>query len=75
MKRKIAKLILISLIAFAPAVLFAQPNPGSNSGGGSVGGGPIGGNAPIGGGAVILLVMAAGYGVKKMHSTGDKTRA
>jgi len=75
MKRKISQLILIGFFAIAPAILFAQPNPGSNSDGGAVGGGPIGGNAPIGGGAIILLVMAAGYGVKKIHSTGDKTNA
>jgi len=73
MKRKIVILILFGLITIAPVVIFAQPNPGTNSDGGAVGGGPIGGNAPIGGGAIILLLMAAGYGVKKLHSTGDKT--
>jgi len=33
----------IAFMLFAAVALWAQPNPGNNSGGGSVGGGPIGG--------------------------------
>lgn len=54
----------------APLCMFAQPNPGGNSGGDPVGGDPIGGGggqAPVGGGVVLLVTLAAGYGLKKVY--------
>jgi hypothetical protein len=68
MKKKIITLSAVVLMALAPtALIFAQPNPGQNSGGGNVGGGPIGGNAPIGGGLAIMLALGAAYAGKKAY--------
>ena len=68
MKKKIITLVAVILMAMAPSILiFAQPNPGQNSGSTPVGGGPIGGNAPIGGGLAILLGMGAAYAGKKAY--------
>lgn len=67
-----AAIIVLTVISFAG---FAQPNPGGNSGGGAVGGPPIGGGggtAPIGGGIVLLITMAAGYGLKKVFDARNK---
>jgi len=68
MKKKIITLAAVILMALAPSILiFAQPNPGQNSGSTPVGGGPIGGNAPIGGGLAIMLVLGAAYAGKKAY--------
>lgn len=67
-----AALTVLTVISFAG---MAQPNPGGNAGGGDVGGPPIGGGggtAPIGGGIVLLLTMAAGYGMKKVFDAKHK---
>lgn len=67
MKRYFIKLFVIGSLIAAPALTFAQPNPGQNSGGGSVGGNPIGGgSAPLDGGISLLLVLGAGYGTKSV---------
>jgi hypothetical protein len=51
----------------------AQPNPGGNSNGSEPGGPPIGGGtAPIGSGITLLLLMAAGYGIKKIFDARNK---
>ncbi len=62
------KLIIIASLIIAPlAFSFAQPNPGNNSGGAPVSGNPIGGGtAPIGPGVTQLLILAVGYGAKKV---------
>lgn len=68
MKKRIITLSAVILLALAPAAtIFAQPNPGQNSGGGGVGGGPIGGNAPIGSGMAVLLALGAAYAGKKAY--------
>ncbi|PKP46633.1 MAG: hypothetical protein CVT94_14060 [Bacteroidetes bacterium HGW-Bacteroidetes-11] len=68
MKKKIITLVAVILMAMAPSILiFAQPNPGQNSGSTPVGGGPIGGNAPIGGGLAIMLFLGAAYAGKKAY--------
>lgn len=73
MKKKIAKMIIIGVLAFAPILMFSQPNPGQNSGGGSVGGNPIGGgSAPLGSGIALLLGLAAAYGGKRVYETRKK---
>ncbi|MBW6491495.1 MAG: hypothetical protein K0B15_09925 [Lentimicrobium sp.] len=70
MKKKILAFTLLFFLALAPSIMiFAQPNPGSGSGGGAVGGDPIaGGTAPIGGGMAILLVMGSLYAGKKVYN-------
>lgn len=70
MKKRIITLSAVILLALAPAAtIFAQPNPGQNSGSTPVGGGPIGGNAPIGSGMVVLLALGAAYAGKKAYNT------
>jgi len=69
MKKRIITLSAVILLALAPAAtIFAQPNPGQNSGSTPVGGGPIGGNAPIGSGMVVLLALGAAYAGKKAYN-------
>jgi len=71
MKRIIRILTVITLVTFATSMnsAFSQPSPGNDqTGGGNVGGAPIGGGtAPIGSGLVMLLSLAAGYGLKKAY--------
>lgn len=64
--------IIIFIISFTIAMLglsagsIAQPNPFGNANGSGTGGPPIGGGtAPIGSGITLILLMAAGYGVKR----------
>lgn len=73
MKKNILKLVVIGALVAAPALMFAQPNPGSNAGGGSVGGNPIGGGAaPVGSGIALLLALGAGYGAKRIYDARKK---
>jgi hypothetical protein len=68
MNKIFAKLIIVWVLALAPALLTAQPNPGNNAGGGTVGGNPIGGGAaPVGSGIAVLLALVAGYGAKRVY--------
>lgn len=69
--------IFIFSLAFAMIGLtggiMAQPSPGGNPGGLDPGGPPIGGGtAPIGSGITLLLLMAAGYGIKRYFDAKNK---
>ncbi|MBK6965994.1 MAG: hypothetical protein IPH20_19250 [Bacteroidales bacterium] len=69
--------ILIISLAFAMIGIttgtMAQPSPGGNAGGLEPGGPPIGGGtAPIGSGITLLLLMAAGYGIKRNFDAKNK---
>ncbi|MDY0103845.1 MAG: hypothetical protein RBS07_12995 [Lentimicrobium sp.] len=60
--------ILMLLLAISSVNSYSQPAPANQSNGGDVGGAPIGGGtAPIGSGMLLLITMAAGYGVKKVY--------
>lgn len=79
MKKNISKILLVAFLAIAPALLFSQPNPGTNSNGGQAGGtgggAPLsgsGGGAPVGSGVTILLSLAALYGAKEIYQTRKK---
>jgi hypothetical protein len=74
MKKRIVQIILAGAFTVAPLFMFGQPAPGGNGNGTPVGGDPIGGGgtAPIGGGIVLLLSMAAGYGMKKVFDARNK---
>ena len=69
MKSKVTGSIIILLLALAPLLMSGQnppsPNWGNDPGNGN---NPIGGAAPIGGGLVTMLVLAAGYGSRKLYS-------
>jgi hypothetical protein len=62
------KLIILSvflMISSFTLIAQAPPNPPQNA---NEGGGPVGGGAPIGEGIVLLSVLAAAYGGKKVFT-------
>lgn len=68
--KKIFNLIaLVTFLMAAPLFLNAQnpphPNGGSGPGGGNT---PVGGGAPIGGGLIIMMMMGAAYGSRKVYN-------
>ncbi len=69
--KKIIKILSATVFILMASALFsslnAQPNPGQNGNGGNVGGPPIGGGAPLGSGIVMLVVLAVGYGARKVY--------
>ena len=67
MKKAINSLFVVGLFLALPFFLPAQTPPHPN-GGGAPGGGntPVGGGAPLGGGLIIMMVMGAAYGSKKV---------
>lgn len=69
MKKEIKSLLIIGLFLTIPIFSFAQNPPHPNGGGGPGSGNtPVGGGAPIGSGLLIMLSLAAGWGVKKTYS-------
>lgn len=73
MKKIILKLVRIALLftlLIAGTILLhaqqgAPPPPPPNPAGG--GNGPVGGSAPVGEGLILLLLMGATYGGKKLY--------
>jgi len=74
MKKNIVKIMVIGALVAAPALIFAQPSPGNNSGGGAVGGNPIGGAAPLGSGIALLIALGTGYGTKRVFDARKKLK-
>ncbi len=74
MKKLLKSLFVAGLFLALPIFSLAQTPPHPN-GGGAPGGGntPVGGGAPIGGGLIILMVMGATYGTKKVFNFQDST--
>lgn len=73
MKKAIQYTILVAFLVVASATCLqaqAPPHPGQTSGGGAVTGGRIGDapGAPIGSGTIILTLLAAAYGGKKVYN-------
>jgi len=68
--KKLIYTLLISLMLAFSASAFAQTPPPPNGGNGtpSSGNTPVGGGAPIGGGLLILSLLGAGYGAKKVYT-------
>lgn len=68
MRRIAIKCTLVLALFFITLYSSAQhppyPNNGSNPGSGNT---PVGGGAPIEGGLLILVVLSAGYGCKKIY--------
>jgi len=67
MKKAIRTIIIAAFLITSPLLMMAQtpPHPNGGSGPGS-GNTPVGGGAPLGGGIVMLMVMGAAYGTKKV---------
>ncbi len=78
--KKIIKLstALITITLLTINLSFAQTPPLPNGDGGNPSSGsntPVGGGAPIGGGLLILVVLGAGYGAKKVYDFNKKKLA
>ncbi|MDD3036067.1 MAG: hypothetical protein GX103_11760 [Bacteroidales bacterium] len=61
----------LSLGALAQGPGSPPPPPPDPSGGGS--NGPVGGGAPIAEGMTFLMLLAAGYGIKKYNQNSNQT--
>ncbi len=73
MKKRFRVIILSLAFVMIGLAGSAQPSPGGNAGGLEPGGPPIGGGtAPIGSGITLLLLMAAGYGIKRNFDAKNK---
>ena len=70
--KTITKIIAVVFLIVAPIVLSAQPHPYDSGIGGGVGSNPVGGGAPITGGLLIMLSLAAGYGIKKVYEYRER---
>jgi len=74
--KKRFRIFILSLAFVMPGLTsssMAQPNPGGNSGGVDPAGPPIGGgSATIESGLALILLMAAGYGIKKVFDARNK---
>lgn len=67
-RRKIYNLLSICIFQAFSIVAIGQMTAPSDPGGEPVGSDPpLGGGAPVGGGTIIMLVMAATYGGKKVY--------
>lgn len=67
MKRIAGKIIITALMLSAPLVLLAQTPPHPNGGNApGTGNTPVGGGTPLDGGIVMLMLMGAAYGSKKV---------
>ena len=67
-------LLLLLFTSFQTAVA-QPPHPDDQSNGSTNGGDPIGAGAPVGNGQIILLLMAALYGGKKIyHYKSDEVK-
>lgn len=70
--KNIFKTLVIAVLISAPVILFAQTPPHPNGGGAPNGGNtPVGGGAPIGGGLIIMTVLGAAYGAKRVFKATD----
>jgi len=68
MKKLLRITTVVAFLLTAPLFMLAQnpPHPNGGSGPGS-GNTPVGGGAPIGGGLIIMMVLGAAYGSKKVY--------
>ena len=68
MKKALRILVVTAFILAGPLFMMAQAPPHPNGGSGPTGDNtPVGGAAPIGGGLIIMMVMGAAYGSKKLY--------
>ncbi len=74
MKKIILSVITVVFFMLSPIFTFnvfadQPPDPG---GGPGTGGNPVGGGAPIGGGLIIMTILGAAYGSKKIFDARKK---
>ena len=69
--KKVFKILIIAAFLMAtPLFIIAQNPPHPNGGSGpGTGNTPVGGGSPIGGGLIIMMVLGAAYGSKKIYKT------
>lgn len=67
MKKSFLKLTAIVFFQFAVIMAFGQMTGPEDPGGEPVGDPPLGGGAPLSGGTVILIILGAAYGGKKVY--------
>ena len=72
--KKLIRILVISFILMSIPLFMLAQNPPHPNGGGAPGAGntPVGGGAPIGGGLIIMLVLGAGYGTRKIYNEWNK---
>lgn len=67
--KKIIKLILsflfVILVSLSSVYADEPPDPGGGPGSGDL---PVGGGAPVGSGLIILISLAGGYAIRKIHT-------
>lgn len=66
--------LFVAFLVFTCSTLTAQPSPPDNHGSSGNEAPENGGGAPIGGGAIILSLLAAGYGLKKWYGQPYKKK-
>ncbi len=74
MKKNFLKTCIVALLltTFSLGVQGQPPPPPPDPAGGTFNGnGPVGGGAPIAEGMTILMLLAAGYGVKRYRQSTD----
>jgi hypothetical protein len=73
MKRNLKVLLIAAFLVTAPLLILAQPHPngGNNPNAGGTTNNPVGPSAPIGNGTIILLVLAAAYGSRKVYEARE----
>lgn len=71
--KAILKILTLTIFLFTVSVAFGQDPPPPPPGGGSGGTGNVpGGGAPTGSGLVILAILGAGYGSKKLFQLNKR---
>lgn len=67
MKRIAGKILITALMISVPVILLAQTPPHPNGGNApGTGNTPVGGGSPLDGGLVVMMIMGAAYGSKKV---------
>ncbi len=77
MKNTIYSFLIAIFFAFSVSAFTQTPPPPNGDGGNPSANGntPVGGGAPIGGGLLILALLGAGYGAKKVYDANKKQLA
>lgn len=72
MKKILIKFAVVTAIFLVSTTYVLAQGPPDPPGDPSIGGPPVGGSAPIGSGIGIMLMLAGGYGAKKVYDMRKK---